>query len=208
MARFKTGCMSPSANASSAVFAPISGSLNLWQLRMGSLFIRGHRGCHHQPMPDAVGVRRYLPSDREAALLLAPRLQTGVAPWRDARAVREAVTGWIEASLGSAGTDDHEVFVAHLGEDVVGLVTVAERRHFTGEIDAYVGELVVKAGHERHGVGTLLMDAAEEWARRRGRRHLTLETGAANGAARAFYARCGFREEDIRLTKTVDDSPA
>jgi ribosomal protein S18 acetylase RimI-like enzyme len=171
---------------------------------MDSVFIRWHRCCHHQPMTDAtVCVRRYLPSDREAVVLLAPRLQTGVAHWRDTRAVRRAATGWIEASLGNAHRDGHEVFVAHLGEDVIGLVTVAERRHFTGEIDAYVGELAVKAEHERRGVGTLLMDAAEEWARRRGLRHLTLETGAANGAARAFYDRCGYQEEDVRLTKTL-----
>jgi GNAT superfamily N-acetyltransferase len=151
-----------------------------------------------------VSVRRHHPSDREAAVLLATRLEIGVAHWRDADAVRRAITGWIEASLAKAAAEDREVFVAHVGGDVVGLVTVAERLHFTGEIDAYVGELVVKATHERRGVGTLLMGVAEEWARRRGLRCITLETGAANGIARAFYARCGYQEEDVRLTKTLD----
>jgi GNAT superfamily N-acetyltransferase len=151
-----------------------------------------------------VCVRRYDPSDREAAVLLATRLETGVAHWRDADAVRRAVTGWIEASLANADAEDREVFVAHVGASVVGLVTVVERLHFTGEIDAYVGELVVKATHERRGVGTRLMNEAEEWARRRGLRHLTLETGAANGPARAFYASCGYHEEDVRLTKALD----
>jgi ribosomal protein S18 acetylase RimI-like enzyme len=155
----------------------------------------------------AFRVRRYDPADREAAVSLATRLETGVAPWRDPAEVRRAVTGWIEASLAYAGAEDREVFVAHTGGDIAGLVTVAERRHFTGEIDAYVGELVVSAGHERRGVGTLLMDAAEEWARRRGLRHLTLETGAANGPALAFYARCGYLKEDVRLTKTLDRPP-
>ena len=156
-------------------------------------------------MPDAtVRVRPFRSSDREAAILLASRLEIGVAGWRDAEAVSRAVTGWIEASLDTAGADNCEVLVAHVGEDVVGLVTVTERRHFTGEIDAYVGELVVQAAFERRGVGTLLMDAAEEWARRRGLRHLTLETGAANEAARAFYGRRGYREEDVRLTKALD----
>jgi GNAT superfamily N-acetyltransferase len=50
----------------------------------------------------------------------------------------------------------------------------------------------------------LLMDAAEGWARRRGHQHITLETGAANGAARAFYDRRGYQEEDVRLTKTLE----
>jgi len=155
-------------------------------------------------MSDAeVRVRRYDPCDREAAVLLATRLETGVAHWRHADAVRRAVVGWIETSLADADADDRGVYIAHDGGDIVGLVTVAERRHFTGEIDAYVGELVVKATYERRGVGTLLINTAEEWARRRGLRNLTLETGAANGPARAFYARCGYQEEDIRLTKTL-----
>lgn len=173
--------------------------------RMVSVFIRGHQGCHHRPMSDAeVRIRRYDPSDREAAVLLAIRLEIGVAHWRDADAVRRAVNGWIEASLAYADAVDRAVFVAHIGGEIAGLVTVAERIHFTGDVDAYVGELVVQATHERRGVGTLLMDAAEEWGRRRGLRHLTLETGAANLAARAFYTRCGYREEDVRLTKSLD----
>ncbi|MEV6489774.1 GNAT family N-acetyltransferase [Actinoplanes sp. NPDC051633] len=156
-------------------------------------------------MSDAeVCVRRYEPRDREAAVLLATRLETGVAHWRDADAVRRAVVGWVEASLANADAEDQAVFVAEVGGDVVGLVTVAERMHFTGEIDAYVGELVVKCTHERRGVGRLMMNAAEEWARRRGLRYLTLETGAANRPARAFYDRCGYQEEDVRLTKTLD----
>jgi len=76
-------------------------------------------------------------------------------------------------------------------------------QRLTGEIDAYVGELAVDAGHERQGVGTLLMDAAEDWARRRGLRHVTLETGAANGPARTFYAGRGYLDEDVRLTKAL-----
>jgi ribosomal protein S18 acetylase RimI-like enzyme len=47
------------------------------------------------------------------------------------------------------------------------------------------------------------MDAAEAWAARRGLAFLTLETGAANQPARAFYARRGYRDEDIRLTRAI-----
>lgn len=175
------------------------------QIRMVSVFIQGHQWRHHRPMPDAeVRVRRYEASDREAAVLLAPRLETGVASWRDTEAVGKAATGWIESSLANADTEGREVFVAHAGGKVVGLITVSERLHFAGETDAYVGELVVQATHERRGVGTLLLHAAEAWARRRGLRHITLETGAANGTARAFYSRCGYQEEDVRLTKRLD----
>jgi len=41
-------------------------------------------------------VRRYVETDREAVLALAPRLAEGVAHWRSAERVRRAVTGWVD----------------------------------------------------------------------------------------------------------------
>jgi len=76
-------------------------------------------------------------------------------------------------------------------------------RTLHGEVDAYVGELMVAEGAQRRGIGTRLVRAAEQWARSQGLRHLTLETGAANGTARAFYAALGYAEEDVRLTRTI-----
>lgn len=87
---------------------------------------------------------------------------------------------------------------------VVGVVTVSTRPHFSGEVDAYIGEFVVAEGHERQGVGRRLV-AAGAWALQRGHCRVTLETGAANTAARAFYASLGYLEEDIRLTRTLTD---
>jgi GNAT superfamily N-acetyltransferase len=113
-------------------------------------------------------------------MLLASRLEIGVAAWRDPEAVggrcRDRV---VRGSLDGAGSDDRVALVAAHGDTIVGLVTVTQRQHFTGEVDAYVGELVVTAGHERRGIGTLLIQAAENWSRDRGYRRMTLETGAA-----------------------------
>jgi ribosomal protein S18 acetylase RimI-like enzyme len=155
-----------------------------------------------------VSIRPYRPEDRPAAMSLASRLEIGVAAWRDPEAVRDAVTEWVCDSLDGAGTDDRGVLVAISNDSLVGIVTVAQRQHFTGEVDAYVGELVVAAGYERRGIGTLLMQAAETWSRDRGYRRVTLETGAANQSARAFYAALGYLEEEVRLTKTIPPTPA
>jgi GNAT superfamily N-acetyltransferase len=48
------------------------------------------------------------------------------------------------------------------------------------------------------------MRSAEQWARNHGFTRMTLETGAANQAARAFYAALGYQEEEVRLTKTLN----
>jgi ribosomal protein S18 acetylase RimI-like enzyme len=148
-------------------------------------------------------IRRFKPDDREACLALASRLTQGVAPWRDRAAVLKAVKSWVLDSVKSAEEEDRTVIVAEVDGGVVGFVTVGEYRHFTGELDAYVGELVVDVASERQGIGAALMSAAEHWGQQRGRSRLTIETGAANYAARSFYAGIGYLEEEVRLSKRL-----
>jgi ribosomal protein S18 acetylase RimI-like enzyme len=136
-------------------------------------------------------------------MALASRLTEGVAPWRDPGAVLIAAQGWVRDSVNAHGREGHAVYVATDGDAIVGVVTVSERAHFTGQVDAYVGELAVRAGMERRGIATRLMAAAESWAANRGLSFITLETGTANEVARSFYAALGYQEEDIRLTKAV-----
>jgi GNAT superfamily N-acetyltransferase len=48
------------------------------------------------------------------------------------------------------------------------------------------------------------MVAVEDWARRHGFPRVSLDTGAANARARAFYAALDYEEEDVRLTKRLE----
>jgi ribosomal protein S18 acetylase RimI-like enzyme len=136
-------------------------------------------------------------------MALAPRLTEGKAPWRDDEAWLAAVRGWIASAAESAGAPDNAVFVAVDGDQIVGVVHAAERKHFTGQVDAYVGELITAAGQERRGIARALMQAAEEWGAARGLDYLTIETGMLNYSARAFYEAIGYLEEDVRLTKQI-----
>jgi GNAT superfamily N-acetyltransferase len=95
---------------------------------------------------------------------------------------------------------DSPVLVAAGARDLVGFVSCGRRAHWTGESDAYVGELVVAEPAQGRGVGRALMAAAEEWAREGGHRRLTIET-AANDGARAFYAAIGYAEEEVVLSR-------
>jgi hypothetical protein len=90
-----------------------------------------------------VHVRPYERRDREAVLALADRLKEGVAPWRSPQAVRDAVRGWVRDALDAADDRGRAVFVADEDGAVVGFVTAATRKHFAGDVDCYVGELVV-----------------------------------------------------------------
>ena len=142
-------------------------------------------------------------SDRDLLLELAERLQEGVAPWRDPQEVRRAVIDWVGESLADLSDADSAAFVAERDGEVVGFVCASERSHFTGEVDTYIGELVVARSAEGSGVGRALVGAAEDWGRARGRQRVVVDTGAANTPARRFYAALGYEEEDITVSRAI-----
>jgi ribosomal protein S18 acetylase RimI-like enzyme len=149
-------------------------------------------------------IRSAKDSDRDILLAMAERLQEGVATWRDPGAVVQAVRGWVRDSLEDLSAPDSAAFVAEREGAVVGFVCVSERTHFTGEIDTYIGELVVSKTAEGRGVGRALVDAAEDWGRARGRKRVVVDTGASNTPARRFYAALGYEEEDITVSRAID----
>jgi ribosomal protein S18 acetylase RimI-like enzyme len=151
--------------------------------------------------PLEIVVRPYRPADRGRTMLLAPRLTEGTAPWRDPAGTLRAVEVAVRSAIDSFRVSGHAVFVAEADADIVGILTVSERISFAGQREGYVGWLAVRAGMERRGIGSMLMTVAENWAIDRGLSCLTLETGAANHAARSLYRALGYEEEDIRLTK-------
>jgi len=154
-----------------------------------------------------LSIRPAAPGDSPALMALSERLAIGVAPWRDPVRVAAAARGWVGSSLAAAGRRGRAVLVARCGDQIAGLVSLAERSHFTGQTDAYIGELVVDAHMEGRGVGRALLAAAEDWAAGRGLAYIRLETGAGNDRARHFYECAGYKEEDIRLTKPVRAQP-
>jgi len=77
------------------------------------------------------------------------------------------------------------------------------RDFFTGEEHGHVSDIVVRAEAEGRGVGQRLMTAAEDWARERGYRLLSLHVFEGNARARAFYERLGYRADIRRLIKPL-----
>jgi len=60
----------------------------------------------------------------------------------------------------------------------------------------HIVTLDVLQAWRRRGVGSLLMDGAEQWAIDHGLRMIGLETAEENLAAQKFYARRGYRKVD------------
>lgn len=96
-------------------------------------------------------------------------------------------------------------WVAEEGKETVGFL-IANRRHPTRPLGHIITLDVVEAWRRRR-VGTALMEAVEEWARRRRFISISLETAENNLPAQAFYERRGYTRFD-RLEHYYADGTA
>lgn len=75
---------------------------------------------------------------------------------------------------------------------VVGWVGLAQRSTLTSSGRADIEGLVVEDEYRSHGIGAMLVAAAEAWARRRGCTTLRLLTNVVRERAHDFYRRLGY----------------
>lgn len=134
---------------------------------------------------------------------LAERLVIGIPSWRDLAAMVVTARNWWLGDLQRVGLGAAVYIAETANAQPIGAVAVARSQHFTGAPQAEVGELAVLEEWESQGVASALLAQAEAWAREAGLPFISLATGAANARALGFYARNGYRPEDIRLTKPL-----
>lgn len=136
---------------------------------------------------DAAALRQCVVELQEFERTIDPRLQPG-----DTMAV--AYCEHIHARCLAAGG---KVFVAELGDAVVGFVAVLAHEPFT-ELDdppgtyALITALVVLAPHRRCGIGRQLLERAEAFAQAAGAPELRIGVLAKNEAARQLYLAAAF----------------
>ncbi|GAB2510821.1 GNAT family N-acetyltransferase [Lysobacter humi (ex Lee et al. 2017)] len=149
-------------------------------------------------------VRPVQAGDREAVLALVPRLAaTGTPPGRDRAQVEQADVASLREAL-AAPTADAAVLVAELDGAVAGFIHVRTvRDYYTQAGITHVSDVVVAAHAEGRGIGRLLMDAAERWARDRGHALVQLYVLPENVPARSLYEKAGYRAEWLKYIKPV-----
>ena len=85
------------------------------------------------------------------------------------------------------------VFVAESpSEGVIGWVHVSKEPLLDVDVRAEINGLIVEERHRSLGAGALLMDAAEDWARQRGCKGMSVRSNVIRERAHKFYERCGF----------------
>lgn len=88
---------------------------------------------------------------------------------------------------------DRALFVAVVPRaGVVGWISVAEAWTLTSVARADIDGLVVEDEYRSNGIGRMLVDAAESWARRRNCVELRLLSNIVRARAHEFYRRLGY----------------
>jgi putative acetyltransferase len=99
---------------------------------------------------------------------------------------------------------DWVTFVAVLDHKTVGFIGVMKGLAY--EIEGYYAKimaLAVSADFQRHGIGTLLLHRAEQWARNNGIRSVTLNSSFHRLGAHEFYEQNGYAKKRYSFVKTL-----
>ncbi|SEQ40029.1 GNAT family N-acetyltransferase [Natrinema salaciae] len=99
------------------------------------------------------------------------------------------------------------LLVARLEGDIVGFASVSIERGSL-ELDTTRGllsNIYVEPAYRGRGIGTALLEAAEESLSRQGAEELLLEVMANNESARRFYRHNGYDEFRVTMARSLED---
>ena len=139
------------------------------------------------------------PQVRDARLADAPRLVELIRSLGhdvDEKSVRK--------NLSTLKKERQAPLVATLGKEVVGLCGVSARVII--HRDAPLGRitiLVVAQEAQTAGIGRMLVEAAEEWMRKRGCKLVEVTSNDRRTEAHAFYRHMGYERTSIRFAKKL-----
>jgi ribosomal-protein-alanine N-acetyltransferase len=83
-------------------------------------------------------------------------------------------------------------WIAEHGESKLAGFVIVERASRNGRLTGHIVTLDVNPAERRRGLGTLLMQTAEEQMKEEGAGAMSLEVAESNSVAREFYRRLGF----------------
>jgi ribosomal protein S18 acetylase RimI-like enzyme len=155
--------------------------------------------------PPSISIRPARADDHAFIIATAQRLSGfGPPPWRTESEVVDGEVRTLEAFF-SKPDPSAELLIAHGTDDQrLGFMYLEQLRdYFTLEAHGHIGIIAVTERAEGTGAGQGLMRAAEEWARGRGYRKLTLSVFEHNRRARRLYEHVGFAPDTIRYLKAL-----
>ena len=150
-------------------------------------------------------IRPAAPADEAFILRLTDQLGAFAVPrWRSAAEIAAADHIILLDALHEPEPENSLLVAEEAPDSPVGYVfTTTREDYFTHERHAHVEVLAVEPAAQGQGLGRLLMDAAEAWARGRGYRRITLNVFAQNERARQMYEHLGYEPETLHYLKEL-----
>jgi GNAT superfamily N-acetyltransferase len=160
--------------------------------------------------PPMIEIRPYRDSDAVAMLPLLRSLQAHEVPLFDRMKPAEAMGPWyLDLLKKQCREDEGTILVADEDRALLGYATILTNVVEDGSGDevaysyAYVGDLVVDESARGRGIGKLLLDECERYARVAGRDEMRISVLAKNGNAHRVYRRFGFDDLLIDMRKLL-----
>jgi GNAT superfamily N-acetyltransferase len=152
-----------------------------------------------------VRIRPCLPADREFISALVTRFSEFALPdWRSSDEIDRTNRLSLQKALEHPEPGAAILVAEDETQGPVGFIHLQTQvDYFSGERHGYISDLAVSKSVEGRGVGRILLEAAESWARSNGYRLLTLYVFAANARARQVYERDGFQPEVVKYVKVI-----
>lgn len=153
-------------------------------------------------------IRRHTPADQEFVLSLAERFSDFELPaWRSTTELDTANQVALKKVLEAPEPESVLLLAENEAGRPAGFIYLhAQTDFFNGQQVGYLSDLAVDKAYEGQGMGRLLMEAAEAWARERGYPHLALNVFASNVRARQMYEKFGFQQEVVKYVKPLDNT--
>ena len=101
--------------------------------------------------------------------------------------------------------NEYATFVAEVGDKVVGILGVRCGFHYARDGKyARIIALIVTSSYQGRGIGRLLVDTAENWAKENGVGRLMANTALHRTSAHRFYEALSFEHTGRRYVKILD----
>jgi ribosomal protein S18 acetylase RimI-like enzyme len=152
-----------------------------------------------------ITIRTSTPEDAEFIAAHAYRLvEFGPPDWRNQESMTRADIKHINSARQS-NNPDIAVFIAidNIGEPCGFIHLNMQTDYYTDEQHAHITDIVVIQNAEGRGVGKLLLQKADDWAREKNARWITLNVFEGNTHAQAVYEKAGFKKEWIKYLKQL-----
>lgn len=131
-----------------------------------------------------------LPPGQDEGAVMAGAAQHLMAALADPQPGSALLIAWVEEQGGSAPRR-------------AGFLRLDTERPLFGKPFAYLADLALTEWAEGHGLGQILLNEAENWARAQGLKAIQLHVFATNARARQLYERAGYTEATLGLVKIL-----